>query len=155
MTDYSRIRAWWSHRQALDGRLNGRPAAEILGQTGWTRSVGGANPYLALFARGAIGRQEADNALANLEIHELPSARGCTYIVPASDFALALRVGHGFGNDREMKTARSLGVTDAEIGKLCDAVLNALAKAPLDPEELREHTGGAVRNLEKQAKRRA
>ncbi len=154
MTDHSRVRAWWSHRQALDGRLNGRPAAEILRLTGWTRSVGGANPYLAFFARGAIGRQEADNALANLEIHELPSARGCTYVVPASDFALALRAGQGFGNEAEMKTARKLGVTDAEIGKLCDAVLKALAKAPLEPEELREHTGGAVRNLGEEGKKK-
>src|SRR5581483_947178 len=33
------------------------------------------------------------------------------------------------------------------VDKLCDAVLRALAPGPLDPEGLREATGGAVRNL--------
>jgi hypothetical protein len=143
--DDATIRAWWSHRQGLDGRLTGQPVSAVLEQTGWARSVGGAAPYLTLFARGEIGRTAADAALAELRIHELPSARGCTYVVPASDFALALKVGQAFAG--EMRTAEKLGVTAAEIDKLCAAVLGALAKAPLQPDELREATAGAVRNL--------
>jgi hypothetical protein len=53
-------------------------AAEVLEQAGWARSVGGVGPYLTLFARTGIGRQAADDAVARLEIHELPSARGYT-----------------------------------------------------------------------------
>src|SRR6185295_6360370 len=87
-------------------------------------------------------------------IHELPSARGCTYVVPASDFALALRVGESVSGDGEMKVARKLGVTDKEIDKLCDAVVKALAKGPLDPEELRAATGGAARNLGEEGKKK-
>lgn len=143
--DDATIRAWWSNRQGLDGGLNGKPASEVLEQTGWARSVGGAAPYLTLFARGGIGRAAADAALAELRVHELPSARGCTYVVPASDFALALKVGQGFAG--ELRTAEKLGVTAAEIDRLCAAVLGALAKEPLQPDELREATGGAVRNL--------
>ncbi|MEK7403715.1 MAG: crosslink repair DNA glycosylase YcaQ family protein [Acidobacteriota bacterium] len=139
------LRAWWWRRQGLDGNLAGRGASEVLKRTGWARSVGGAAPYLALFARAGIGRQAADEAVAKLEIHELPSARGCTYVVPASDFALALKAGQGFGG--EMNTARKLGVTDAEVEKLCAAVVAALARGPLAPDELRESTGGAARNL--------
>lgn len=144
--DAHKLRAWWWRKQRLEGSLGGRPAAEVLQQSGWARSVGGVGPYLTLFARGGIGRQAADQAVAKLEIHELPSARGCTYVVPASDFALALKVGQAFGGG-EMNTARKLGVTDAEIGKLCKAVIKALEKGPLDPDELRQATGGAVRNL--------
>ncbi len=147
MIDEAKIRAWWSHRQGLDGRLIGKSAAEILTQTGWARSVAGVNPYLTLFSRGGVGRQDADAAVAKLEIHELPSARGCTYLVPSSDYALALKVGQGFGTEADMKVARKLGVTDAEIEKLCAAVQKALSNGPLEPEELCEHTGGAVRNL--------
>jgi hypothetical protein len=150
--DETKLRAWWSHRQGLDGRLDGMSAAEVLEQTGWARSVGGVGPYLTLFARAGIGRQAVDDAVGRLEIHELPSARGCTYVVPAADFSLALKVGQGFSD--ETKTAQKLGVTGAEIEKLCSAVLKALAKGPLDPEELREAAGGAARNLGAEGKKK-
>jgi hypothetical protein len=114
-------RAWWSYRQGLDGRLRGRDAAGVLEETGWARSVGGANPYLTLFARAGTSRATADAAAAALHIHELPSARGCTYVVPGSDFALALRVG-GTG-DADMRTARKLGVTDKEVDRLMAAFI--------------------------------
>jgi hypothetical protein len=146
------LRAWWSYRQGLDGRLAGKSAVEVLEQAGWARSVGGAGPYLTLHARAGMGRQEADAAVASTEIHELPSARGCTYVVPASDFALALKVGQGFGD--EMKTALKLGVTNAEIDKLCASVVTCLEREPLEPEELREAAGSAVRNLGEAGKKK-
>ena len=62
----------------------------MLERSGWSRSVGGCGPYLTLFARAGLSRADADAAVAKLQIHELPSARGCTYVVPSSDFALAL-----------------------------------------------------------------
>jgi hypothetical protein len=143
--DQSKIRAWYAHRQGLDGSLHGKSAAEVLGRTGWARSVGGTGPYLTLFSRAGLGRESVDASVAKLEIHELPSARGCTYVLPATDFALGLAVGKGF--DGDMRTAEKLGVTEKEVDKLCDAVIGALAKEPLDPEGLREATGKAARNL--------
>jgi hypothetical protein len=148
----TRLRAWWFHRQGLDGKLARSSAAEILARTGWARSVGGANPYLTLFARGGIGRQAADGAAERLEIHELPSARNCTYVVPACDFALALKVGQTSAG--EMRTAARLGVAESEIDKLCIAVIDALARGPLGPEELHKATGGAVRNLGEEGKKK-
>src|SRR5689334_14660366 len=103
MMDLKKLRAWWAHRQGLDGRLRGAAAAAVLEETGWARSVGGAAPYLTLFARARISPETADAAVAALEIHELPSARGCTYVLPKSDFALALQAASGF--DGDMKTA--------------------------------------------------
>lgn len=142
----AKLRAWWSHRQGLDGRLAGASAGEVLAETGWARSVGGAGPYLTLFARAGISRKAVDEAVAKLQIHELPSVRGCTYVLPAKDFALGLKACAMMG-DAEMKLARTLGVTDKEIDKLCGAVMKALAKSALDPEEIREATGAASRNL--------
>jgi hypothetical protein len=139
------LRAWRWARQGLDGSLQGRPAAQVLERSGWARSVAGAGPYLTLFARSGISREDADRAVARLEIHELPAARGCTYVVPESDFALALRAGEGF--DSDLKTAYRLGVTEKEIEKLCDAVSGALKHGALDPDGLREAVGGAARNL--------
>lgn len=148
-----KLRAWWSHRQALDGRLRAKSAAEILAGTGWVRTVAGANPYLALHARAGISRETTDRAVGNLEIHELPAARGCTYIVPAVDFALALQAGESF-DANEMKVAAKLGVTEKEVGKLCDAVVKALAKDALDPDEIREATGKASRSLGEEGKKK-
>ena len=104
-----KLRAWWSHRQGLDERLEGESAPTALAQTGWARSMGGAAPYLTLFARTGISREAADAAAAKLEIHEIPAVRGCTYIVPAGDFALALKAGESFAG-AEMKVASKLGV---------------------------------------------
>jgi hypothetical protein len=132
--------------------LNGRAPADVLEETGWARSVGGAGPYLTLFARAGSRRADVDTAVAETSIHELPSARGCTYVVPAADYALALRAGQGFGD--EMKTAAKLGVTAAEIDKLCAAVLDAVSKSPLDPDELREAAAGAIRKLGPEGKKK-
>jgi hypothetical protein len=150
--DEATLRAWWSHRQGLDGRLSGASPAAILEETGWARSVGGVGPYFTLFSRGGITREDADRAVEALEIHELPSARGCTYVLPACHFAMALKVGQNFTG--EMKTAEKLGVTAKEIDKLCDAVLKALGKGPLDPAELRDVLGPAVRNLGEEGKKK-
>jgi len=142
----AKLRAWWFHRRGLDGSLAGRTAAEVLARTGWARSIGGAAPYLTLFARAGLRRAEVDAALEKIEIHELPSARGCTYVVPAADFPLALAAGQPFSDD-ELKVARKLGVTDKEIEKLRAAVRKALAAGPLDPDALKKKLGDAVRNL--------
>lgn len=148
----SKLRAWWAHRQGLDGSMHGKAPAQILERSGWSRSVGGAGPYLTLFSRGATSREAADNAAANLEIHELPTARGCTYVLPATDFALGLTVGRDFSGD--MKTALKLGVTEKEIDTLCEAVVEALGRGPLDPDGIREATGKASRSLGEEGKKK-
>lgn len=153
--DWFKLRAWWSHRQGLDGSLQGNTCAEVLEKVGWARSVGGANPYITLHARNGASRESIDQAVANLEIHELPSARGCTYVLPASHYALGLRVGQGFNEESAMNMARKyLGVTDAEIERLSEKILVALEKGPLDPTELKEAVGDAVRNLGDEGKKR-
>ncbi len=151
--DQSKIRAWYAYRQGLDGSLDGKSAAEVLGRTGWARSVGGVGPYLTLFSRAGLSREAVDAAAARLEVHELPSARGCTYVLAASDFALGLKVGQSF-SEGEMKVAEKLGVTEKEIDRLCHAVLAALEKEPLDPDGLREAAGKAVRNLGEEGKKK-
>src|SRR6476620_4284693 len=137
----ARLRAWWFHRQGLDGSLRGKTPAEVLERSGWSRSVGGVGPYITLFSRAGTTREDADAAAATRQIHELPTARGCTYVLPASDFALGLTVGREFSGD--MKQALKLGVTEKEIDKLCDGIVMALSKGALDPDGIREATGNA------------
>jgi hypothetical protein len=151
-----KLRAWWAHRQALDGALRGATAAEVLARTGWSRSVGGFTPYIGLFARAGLDRETVDRDVANLEIHELPSARGCTYILPKQDFALGLTVGAGAPLGEIAAAGRSLGVTRGEIDKLCSAILDVLdaASEPMDPTAIRTSVGDAVRNLGDEGKKR-
>jgi len=151
--DQAKLRAWWSHRQGLDGSLSGKSAAEVLERSGWARSVGGVGPYLTIHARSGMSREAVEQSLEKLHIHELPAARGCTYVLPASDFALGLKVGEEFGK-AEMKVAYKLGVTDKEVDKLCDAVLKALEKGPLEPTQVREATGNASRSLGEEGKKK-
>lgn len=150
-----RLRAWWSHRQGLTTPDSTISSAEVLERAGWARSVGGVNPYITLFSRARTSQKQAESDLACQAIHELPCARGCTYIVPASDYALALKVGQGFSDESAMKTARNfLGVTDAEVELLMDEVEKALASGPLDPKDLKDHVGHLVRNLGEEGKKR-
>jgi len=150
----TKLREWWWRRSGLDGSLRGHAPAEVLERAGWSRSVGGVGPYLTLFARAGTSRHAAETAAAALQIHELPAARGCTYVLPASDFALGLAAGRGFG-DADLKTAAKLGVMADEVDRLCAAVLDALgaAGAPLDPDGIRAATGSASRSLGEEGKK--
>ena len=152
---WTQVRAYWGSRQHMGGGLKGASPAEVLARTGWARSVGGSNPYLVLRDRALVSRAAADAAVAALEIHELPSARGCTYVVPAQDFALALRASRGHGDEASIATAKKfLGVTDREIDKLCARVVDAVAREPLDPPAIKEAVGDAVRSLGAEGKKR-
>jgi hypothetical protein len=149
-----KLRAWWFHRQGLDGSLRDATPAQVLERAGWARSVGGVGPYLTLFARARTTRLAADAAAAKIQIHELPSARGCTYVLPARDYALGLKVGEDAAV-APMKVAMKLGVTEKEIVKLERAVLDALdGPDAMEPDAIRDATGKASRNLGEEGKKK-
>jgi hypothetical protein len=151
-----KLRAWWAHRQGLDGSLHGSSAAEVLERTGWARSVGGSAPYLGLFARARLDRETVDADVARLAIHELPSARGCTYVLPAADFELGLTVGAGASAGELVAAEKYLGVTQAEVEQLCVVVANLLegSAEPLDPNAIKDAAGPSVRNLGEAGRKR-
>ncbi|WP_028271082.1 DNA glycosylase AlkZ-like family protein [Arthrobacter sp. UNC362MFTsu5.1] len=148
-----RLRAWTWHRQGLDGSLAGESPAGVLARAGWARSLGGANPYLTMFARAGIRREQVDADVLALRISELPSARGCTYILGAEDFAWALQLGKV--SAEVFKVLGRLGVDRAELMLLEEQVLHALAEAgrPLDPKQLKDELGDSVRSLGEEGKR--
>lgn len=154
MVDAPTLRAFWSARQGLDGSLSGSTPREVIERVGWARSVGGTTPYLTAFSRAGIRRPEMDVAVAALEIHELPSARDCTYVVPAGDFALAAAVGGGASSAAELRAAEKLGVARAEVDALAEDVLGALADGDADPAALRKTLGDSVRSLGDAGKRK-
>lgn len=149
------LRAWAWHKQGLDGSLQGAPAAEVLTRAGWARSVGGANPYLTLFARAGTGRVQADADVLSLKIHELSSARGCTYVLGQDDFAWGLQIGRDAAVAPFRVLAR-MGVERGEITLLKEQIVHALAEAdsPLDPKQLKDLLGDSVRNLGEEGKKK-
>lgn len=149
-----RLRAWAWHKQGLDGSLAGRTAEQVFAQAGWARSVGGANPYLTLFARAGIRREQVDADVLSHRILELPTARGCTYVLGRDDFAWALQLGRNA--EEAFRVLGRLGVDRSEITLLEDQVLHALAEAsgPLDPRQLKEELGDSVRSLGEEGKKK-
>ena len=150
-----KIRVFRWKRQGLALALEGSKADRVLVEAGWIRSVGGASPYLALKDRAGLSRADVDRAVAKLDICELPATRGCTYVVPKADFALALQAGRGHSADAEIAAAKKFcGVTDKELEKLTKKVLAALAAEALDPAAIKEVAGDAVRSLGPDGKKR-
>ncbi|WP_410661253.1 DNA glycosylase AlkZ-like family protein [Amycolatopsis sp. lyj-112] len=151
-----KLRAWWASRQGLDGSLREASAADVLERTGWMRSVGGSAPYLGLFARARLDRETVDADVARLAVHELPAARGCTYVLPAADFELGLTVGAGAPAGELAAAEKYLGVTQAEIEQLCVIVADLLEASaePLSPAAIKDAAGPAVRNLGEAGRKR-
>ncbi|HET8878570.1 MAG TPA: crosslink repair DNA glycosylase YcaQ family protein [Arthrobacter sp.] len=150
-----RLRAWSWHRQGLDGSLAGCTSEEVLARAGWARSVGGANPYLSLFARAGIRRGQVDADVQAQRILELPTARGCTYVLGRDDFAWALRLGRDAA-EAGFKVVGRLGVDRGEIALLEEQILHVLAEAgtPLDPRQLKEELGDSVQSLGEDGKKK-
>jgi len=152
--DQSTLQAWYAHRQGLLGGMENLSNRQVLEFTGWSRCVGGAGPYIGLFARNRSSREQVDKDVAAHEISELPSARACTYVLPKDDFALGLSCGLTFRNSGEMRVAKTLGVTDEEITNLATKILEALEKGPNDPKGLKDIVGDAARNLGPEGKKK-
>ncbi|WP_340686068.1 crosslink repair DNA glycosylase YcaQ family protein [Amycolatopsis coloradensis] len=152
-----KLRAWWAHRQGLDGTRRGSSAAAVLERTGWMRSVGGSAPYLGLFARAGLDRETVDADVARLAIHELPSARGCAYVLPSVDFELGLTVGAAAPAGELAAAEKYLGVTQAEIEQLCVTIADLLdgAGEPLAPAAIKDAAGPVVRNLGEAGRKRS
>ena len=151
----AKLRAWWWTRQGLDGSLEGKSPREALVRAGWSRSVGGASPYMTIFSRTGASRAVVDQAVSDVEIHELPTARGCTYVLPKDDYAIGLSAARGFSDDAEVTLAkRFLGVTDEEIDALCEAVVEAISATALDPKDIKTGVGDKARSLGEEGRKR-
>lgn len=148
------LRAWAWHKQGLDGSLAGATSEEVLARAGWARSVGGANPYLTLFARAGIRRDQVDRDVLDLKIHELPTARGCTYVLGREDFAWALSLGKNA--EEAFRVLARLGVDRGEITLLEEQILHVLSEAegPMDPKQLRDELGESVRSLGEEGRKK-
>lgn len=151
-------RAYWFARQGLAVPASAAEApAEVVARTGWLRTVGGADGYIAAHARRADGvdtRADLDAAAARRDLVLTPAVRGCIYIVPRRDAGLALAAAAAQARARTVADAAKAGVAAAELADVGAAVVEALAGGPLSTDGVRRALpDGVVRGLGEAGKR--
>jgi hypothetical protein len=141
-------RAFWCAKQGLSPHIDA-PVTSALERTGWVRTLGGVDVYLAARARCPdMRRADLDSAVTRGELHVLPAARGCIYLVPEMDRALALSFAASLSRPRAERDLDKLGMSERELDALSQLVLDALATSPMTTNALRQALPeGAVRSL--------
>jgi hypothetical protein len=138
----TQTRAHWWQRQALGGTAGA--IANVIGASGWLRTLGGADVYIAARARRpGMKRSELDSAVERGELRVVPAARGCIYLVPSAIVPELMAFNaEDWRKDIEKNLAK-IGKTTKVIEALAPTVLDALAK-PLTTDGVRKQLDGKV-----------
>ncbi|MSQ02162.1 MAG: hypothetical protein EXR71_09755 [Myxococcales bacterium] len=120
----------------------------MVAATGWLRTLGGAEAYVAVRARRSrVSVLELNAALQSGELRVIPCARGCMYAVPADQAPWGLRFAASLTRNRIRKELDTVGVTPNERERLAGRVLSELMRAPCSTDGLRGTLKGEVRGL--------
>lgn len=146
MTDsltLAQARALWWHKQALAG-TDRRPLAALIGDTGWLRTLGGADAYLAARARRpGMKRADLDAAIAAGELCVRPAVRGCIYLVPASAIPDLLALNTEDWRRQTEKELAKIGKTMKVVESVAPGVLAALT-GPMTTDAIRKAFSGDI-----------
>jgi hypothetical protein len=147
LTEAEAVAAWVRH-QGL-GEPAGSTPAEVVAATGWLRTVGGVDGYLALAARlPGVRAADVHAAIAAGDLVVSQAARGCVYVVPRAHAPLALALARDLNTRRDARDAEKAGVEPGELDRVGAAVLAALRDGPLTTVQLRRALpDGVVRPL--------
>lgn len=127
-----------------------RSLSQLVRATGLHRTLGGVDVYLALRARMPSFRAEdLHAALLDGTLTVGPTVRGCIYLGLGQDRALMLGTAALLARSRVEKELEKVKVPKAEVRRLGERVVHALAHAgPLSTDALRKALpAGAVRSL--------
>ncbi|MDP2310589.1 MAG: crosslink repair DNA glycosylase YcaQ family protein [Pseudomonadota bacterium] len=147
-----RARAFWHARAGLASPVPmgaGGTLADLLARTGWPRTLGGVDVYLAVRARRpGMNREELDRAVVAMDVQVIPAVRGCIYVVPRPQVPLVLRIAEDQARKRLDRDMEKVGVPAAEIDAIGDAVVATLGAGALGTDALRKALpAGTVRSL--------
>ena len=157
--DLARARALWCVRQGLASRAGGAGArvVDVVSGTGWVRTLGGVDVYLAVRARcSGLRRADLDRAVARRQLRVIPAARGCIYLVPDHQVAMALSLAAALWRPRTERDLTRAGSSWDEVETLAQVVFETMAgsSAPGDSPTGMTTAGirkalpdGAVRSL--------
>lgn len=146
--DLARARAHWFRSQGLAAPAD-IDCATAIDRSGWLRTIGGVDVYLALRSRiTGLSRALVDAAVGRGAVRVGPAVRGCIYLVPEADLPLALRTADLLSRRRIAREMEKVGVEDTELDGLGEAVLEALEQGPLTTSQIKSALpDGAVRRL--------
>jgi len=146
--ELSRARAFWYRQQGLAAPVADTPH-EVVKQTGWVRTLGGIDAYLAISARcPGLTRAAVDEAVASGKLAVTPAVRGCIYLVPQEDLGLVMRFAESLSRPRSEKEIIKAGGTWSEVEEVATAVLEVLGSRSLTTDEIRAALPpGAVRSF--------
>jgi hypothetical protein len=141
-------RARWHAAQGLDRPVQGDVEATVRA-TGWIRSLGGVDVYLALRARNPdLTRDEIDASAVAQKVRVLPSLRGCIYLVNRGDAPALLGHAEAIFRKRTDRDLAKLEVPPEEIQRVQDAVREALSAGSMTPAQIKAALpDGVVRAL--------
>jgi hypothetical protein len=128
----------------------GVPPMQLVERTGWLRTLGGADAYLALHARQRmLPRALIDDVVSRGDLRVVPSVRGCIYLVPKCDADLCLCIAESQSRARAEREHAKAGIKQGEIEDVGEAAWEALAKSgPMTTDALRRALPeGTVRSL--------
>jgi hypothetical protein len=126
------------------------PLITRLERTGFIRTLGGIDAYLAARARSAsMRRADLDGLVASGQAQVVPAVRGCIYLVAARHAPLALRIAESQARPRMEREHEKVGVTERELADLGQGVMETLRKmGPLSTDALRRTLpAGSIRSL--------
>jgi hypothetical protein len=136
-------RALWWHKQALAGS-DPRPLATVLAGSGWLRTLGGTDVYIAARARQpGMTRAALDAAVAAGELRVQPAVRGCIYLVPSSAVPDLLALNAEAWRTQTEKELAKIGKALAVVEAIAPAVLATLTE-PRSPDAIRKVFRGDI-----------
>lgn len=149
-----------ARRILLEAQGLGRPLTSDLGAllaaSGFVRTLGGVDIYLAVRARRpGLTRDQLDQAVEAQEAQVVPAARGCMYLVARPQVGLCLRLANRLSASRDQRDQEKAGILPGEAEKLAELILTTLAaKGSFSTAALRSALpAGSVRSLGDQGKK--
>ncbi len=142
-----RARAACILAQGLGG---GGSLLPVLERTGFIRTLGGVDVYLAARARlPSLHAKDLDALVAGGDAQVSPAVRGCMYLVARKHIPAALRLAETLSRPRDEKDHAKAGIKKGEVAKVADIAHATLVKhGPLTTDALRKAMpAGAVRSL--------
>src|SRR5262245_36472532 len=139
----AQARALWWQKQALGGTATGS-LATVLGESGWLRTLGGTDVYIAARARRpAMTRAALDAAVTAGELRVHPAVRGCIYLVPSSAVPDLLALNAEAWRTQTEKELAKIGKTIAVVEAIAPTVLATLTE-PMTPDAIRKAFRGDI-----------
>lgn len=138
----------WSAGQDLQDPPQA-PLADVVARTGWIRTLGGVEAYLALRARHpGLTVDDVHAAVVAGDLAVVPCVRGCIYLVPRADLSLALAIGEALSRNRRANDLKKVGVEAPELAEVGEAIAAVLTDGPLSTHGLRKALpDGVIRSL--------